>query len=392
MTHVLNAIQTKFLRRIRRNSMVVMAATAIAVAPLASTPVSAATPSINAQVGSVISASTMTLPAELRSLATGKKITYVSTDIQNQKIVVSGAVITPKVQPREPKVVAWGHGSTGLADQCAPSKNLNLFWPEAVAAVKSYLQKGWTVAATDYPGLGTAGAHPYLVGESEARAVIDSVRAARKLDAKLTSNWVAVGHSEGGQAALFAGEIADTYGGGLKLKGVVGISPVSNGEIIASMIAGTPGQGYLVMALSGLAAVDSSVNMSSLLAQPAKDRLGVLTSGCLEEILYTYAPLTAEELLVGGQLPDAVIAKLAASANPAQQASTVPILLVQGTADQDVPADLTYLLQSQMYPYGIPTFLHVVEGADHITTVIDSTDFVRGYITDRFLGLSAPSN
>ena len=39
--------------------------------------------------------------------------------------------------------------------------------------------RGYVVAATDYPGLGTPEAHPYLVGDSEARAVLDSVRAAR---------------------------------------------------------------------------------------------------------------------------------------------------------------------------------------------------------------------
>jgi hypothetical protein len=35
--------------------------------------------------------------------------------------------------------------------------------------------------ATDYPGLGTPGVHAYLMGESEGRAVLDSVRAARNL-------------------------------------------------------------------------------------------------------------------------------------------------------------------------------------------------------------------
>lgn len=353
---------------------------------------SAASVAITAPVGSVLSVSRMTLPAELQSLATAKKISYVSTNIQNQKIVVSGAIITPKKQAAQPRVVAWGHGSTGIADQCAPSKNLDVFWPEAVTAVKSYLQKGWTVAATDYPGLGTPGAHPYLMGDSEARAVIDSVRAARKLNDKLGKDWVAVGHSQGGQSALFAGEIADTYGGGLNLKGVIAIAPVSNAEIIASMIAGTPGQGYLVMALYGLAAIDSSVKPSELLAQPAKDLSGVLQSGCLMETLYAYAPLTADELLVGGALPDDIIAKLAIYANPAQQASTVPVLLVQGTADQDVPADLTYLLDSQICSYGTPTYLHVVDGADHIGSVEQSTAFVSSYISARFAGQLAPNN
>jgi hypothetical protein len=30
------------------------------------------------------------------------------------------------------------------------------------------LQRGYVVTATDYPGLGTAGPHPYLVGSAKA--------------------------------------------------------------------------------------------------------------------------------------------------------------------------------------------------------------------------------
>ena len=44
------------------------------------------------------------------------------------------------------------------------------------------LRQGYVVVGTDYPGLGVPGIiHPYLIGVSEARAVIDSVRAARDL-------------------------------------------------------------------------------------------------------------------------------------------------------------------------------------------------------------------
>ncbi|MGA9007340.1 MAG: hypothetical protein WB495_10750 [Xanthobacteraceae bacterium] len=43
------------------------------------------------------------------------------------------------------------------------------------------IDRGCVVAATDYPGLGTPQTHSYLVGVSEARAVFDSVRAARTI-------------------------------------------------------------------------------------------------------------------------------------------------------------------------------------------------------------------
>jgi pimeloyl-ACP methyl ester carboxylesterase len=343
-------------------------------------------------VGMVTHQSTMVLPAALQPIATGKRIQYVSTASNGQKIIVSGAIITPKDQPNQPKTVAWAHGTTGLDDHCAPSSNIDVFWPEAVDAVSSYIQQGWTVAATDYPGLGTPDAHPYLVGESEARAVIDSVRAARNLDSKLTNKWVVSGHSQGGQAALFAGEIADTYGNGLNLRGVNAIAPVSNADLLAQAIPGTPGQGYLVMVLFGIAAIGASVNPDELLAQPAKDLLPILQSGCHDEILAAFAPLTAQELLIGGQLPQSVVDKIAHYASPAQQASTAPVLLVQGTADESVPAEITGLLHLQVCSYEVPAYLHLVEGANHSSSVSESTAFVASYLQDRFAGLPAPSS
>ena len=39
------------------------------------------------------------------------------------------------------------------------------------------LEHGYVVAATDYPGLGSMGTHPYLIGVTEAHAVLDFVRA-----------------------------------------------------------------------------------------------------------------------------------------------------------------------------------------------------------------------
>ena len=35
------------------------------------------------------------------------------------------------------------------------------------------LDRGYVVAATDYPGLGTPEVHPYLVGTSEGHAVLE---------------------------------------------------------------------------------------------------------------------------------------------------------------------------------------------------------------------------
>ena len=94
-----------------------------------------------------------------------------------------------------------------------------------IPGLQSFLQDGYVVA-TDYPGLGTQGPAPYLVGSSEARAVLDSVRAARQLPgANAGSHFIVWGHSQGGQAALFAGQLARSYAPELKLQGVAVAAP-----------------------------------------------------------------------------------------------------------------------------------------------------------------------
>ena len=333
--------------------------------------------------GTVLTVSTVTLPSDVAALATIKRISYASTNVSGGAITVTGLVITPKLN-RKFKTVAWGHGTTGLADKCAPSANKDVFWPEARAAVLELLKRGWTVAAADYPGLGTADPHPYLVGGSAARTMIDSVKAARNLDSALSTQYVLDGHSQGGQGALFAGEIAPAYDGNLVLKGVATIAPVSNVDAIAPEIPGSPNQGYLVMGLYGLSVVDSSVKPLDLLAAPARAKVGVLQTGCLPQILEAYAGLTATQLLNGGALPSSVVAKLARWDNPAQAPSSAPILIVQGTLDDAVPVTVTDYLVSQLSQYAQPVQYTKIEGADHEQAVYASTVLVANWIAARF--------
>src|SRR5690349_1934273 len=113
--------------------------------------------------GTVVSSTPATLPAELAPLANGKRISYISSNVTGLPITATGLILTPKTNKKN-RTVVWGHGTTGLADQCAPSASQAVFWPEARAAIAELLGRGWTVAAPDYPGLGTTQAHPYLVG------------------------------------------------------------------------------------------------------------------------------------------------------------------------------------------------------------------------------------
>jgi pimeloyl-ACP methyl ester carboxylesterase len=368
----------------RRSAVRRVAAIQVALLGIAGMTFSVAPAAAAVSPGTVLTATPATLPPELSPLATGKFITYATTAVNGSSITATGLVLTPKTGKKY-RTVVWGHGTTGLADQCAPSLNQGVFWPEARAAVAGLLGKGWTVAAPDYPGLGTPSAHPYLIGASEARSMIDSAKAARNLDSSLSTQYVVDGHSQGGQSALFAGQMAPSYDGPLVLRGVAAIAPVSNVDLLAPLIPGTPGQGYLVMGLYGLNAQEPSFNPNSVLATPAKQRTSVLQTGCLNEILAAYAPLTAEELLVGGALPQPVVTKLAYYDNPAQSAPSAPILIVQGTADDAVPYDITAgPLLDELHAYNQPVDFIPVNGASHDGAVFASVDVVANWIAARF--------
>ena len=124
-------------------------------------------------------------------------------------------------------VVAWAHPTTGVAENCAPSLLKDAL--DTIPHLPALMALDDVVVATDYPGLGTPGPHPYLVGESEGRAVLDSVRAARQIP-KIGAGprFAAWGHSQGGQAVLFAGSSRSAYAPELTLVGVAAIAPATD--------------------------------------------------------------------------------------------------------------------------------------------------------------------
>ena len=203
--------------------------------------------------------------------ASAYRVLYRSTGLKGEPIAVSGVVVVPDGPPpaQGRPIVAWAHPTTGIVPHCAPS--LAFFVFQQMQGLRDMVARGYIVTATDYPGLGTAGPHPYLVGQSEGRAVLDSVRAARNLAAMSASNRFAVwGHSQGGQAALYAGQLAKDYAPELNLVGVAAAAPATDlGALMRDDLPTPGGKNLLAMTLWSWARVydapiDQVVSASAL--------------------------------------------------------------------------------------------------------------------------------
>ena len=85
------------------------------------------------------------------------------------------------------------------------------------------------VVAPDYPGLGSAGIHPFLIGEDTARSVIDGERAAcATRGAAAGSRYAVWGESQGGHAALWTAQASRAYAPDLTLVEAAAAAPPTN--------------------------------------------------------------------------------------------------------------------------------------------------------------------
>lgn len=190
--------------------------------------------------GDVIWWRPLTGPAALKCARKNELVLYCSEAADGAPIAVSGIIALPRTSPRGEgyPVVSWAHGTLGLGGKWAPSRD-----SAAIAAelpehhfinqaphilLNALLKRGFAVVMTDYEGMGTPGPHPYLLGTSEARGVLDIVRAARLLHPELSRHLTIIGHSQGGQAALFAAHHAPTWTPELDLRGVAALAPASH--------------------------------------------------------------------------------------------------------------------------------------------------------------------
>lgn len=123
-------------------------------------------------------------------------------------------------------VVSNEHGTSGVADACAVTGTV-----AGAGLAGLFGARGMIGIAPDYPGLGTAGTHPYLVARSEGRSALDALRAADRLAAHLgvptSGRHAVVGLSQGGHAVLSAAAEHAAYAPEVEIRAFAASGPAS---------------------------------------------------------------------------------------------------------------------------------------------------------------------
>ena len=344
-------------------------------------------------------AGTLIREQEIPNLYPGAKayrVLYKTTGLDRSPAVASGLIVVPNgPAPRGGRpVVAYTHGIVGVARGCAPSLRTTGAG-QFIEGLGQFIAAGYVVAATDYGGLGTPGPYAYLSGPVAAMNAIDIVRAARGLRVAHAGRSFAVwGHSEGGQAALFAAQLAASYAPGLHLVGAAAGAPVPEPVRVFRINRATAGGKLLIaMALTAWERAFHDPAILELVAPSARATAGAVAERCLygKEGAALAAQAAAITFAAAPEWRAEPWRRILAEATPGGRPIAVPLLLIQGGADKVIPPVLTERLARSLCAAGETVELRLYPAAEHAEAGIVASPDVAAWIAGRFAGAAAPS-
>lgn len=300
-------------------------------------------------------------------------------------------------------VVGWGHQTTGVADRCAPSLTDDL--AGRASYLDTFLANGFAVVAPDYEGLGSDGVHPYQHLASAGRSIIYAVDAAVSQYTELSSRYAVVGHSQGGHAALGAGEYAAELTS-VELAGVVAIAPSSNFRaqylLLEATItdasrsladrarAATTQLLFSALTTSGIAAANPTLDTDDFFGANGADLLSSLEAVCLDElrdvvINSVVAPLAfdgnVDSVIANSVIDIPEVAQFLASNEPGTEMIAAPVLLLQGLLDSVVFPESTSNLNNLLRNQNNTESEQIqYASADHSTVVETSANDVLSFL------------
>ena len=330
--------------------------------------------------------------------AVAARLLYRSTGLAGEPIAVSAVIVAP-TKPSPPgglPVVAWAHPTTGVARKCAPSLLLDAIMP-TITGLSEMVERGYVVVATDYPGLGTDGEHPYLVGVSEGRAVLDSVRAARTLT-HAGNRFAVWGHSQGGHAALWTGELARTYAPELDLIGIAAAAPASElAKLFDDDLGTTAGQILTALSLWSWSRVYDT-SLASVVQPTAIEPVGKIGGQCVSGFVDLMVDASAYSQIQRGFLkgdPTKIVpwsTYLAESTPGSHAGKWPPVFIAQGGDDKIVDPPVTTNFAIKLCDQGVDVRYFSVPGATHDIIANVSAKNAIAWIADRFADRLAPTD
>lgn len=347
---------------------------------------------VPADMGTLLAANPLDERRWLPGAGAAYRILYATPNQHGRPALSTGAVYLPHGSPPDGgfRLIAYGHGTVGLGDQCTPSARTPD--PDTGAYLASWLEAGYALVITDYQGLGTPGVHPYLHGMTEANSIVHAVRALDQMALPISRDWVLVGHSQGGHAALHTARFASDIDAGVaaRLLGTVAIAPGVHVERLLPLVrpelpaVAPPGiVVYALLIAAGMRETYPELPIEEILTPRGQQLVDYALFQCTRAVRDAVTGLQPRDILARApaEIPgiqDLVSEYLAVPATGYRG----PLLIVQGLPDLAVPAPLTLGFAAELASNGEQFDLVVHPAADHLTVLRETRREVAEFVAD----------
>jgi hypothetical protein len=348
------------------------------------------------------------------------KVQYSSTDASGAKVAVSGTIAVPTAAwtgSGTRPVVAFNPGTLGIGSQCAFSKQLSGQFQDEYEGtnIQKALQAGIAVAATDGIGYLNGQVHPYVIGADSGHALLDIARAAGQVPGSglsATTRTAIWGYSEGGQASLWAAQLAKTYAPSLNIVGAAAGGVPGDLTVVGNQLNGSPFAGFLADAAIGLSTAYPSLPFTSLLNSTGKSAVAAAKTTCLLGTLANFVGAKLESFTTNGyslaqlrniagpdgttwgQVLDAQTlgVNIGKPGSGAKYTIGFPTMQYRGAAEEIIDTKSENATRDAYCKAGITTDWDQGYPGEHLIADGQAVDNVVSWLTDRFNGKTAPDN
>ena len=326
--------------------------------------------------------------------AKATRIVYHSLDAEGRAVASSAFVVVPAGSPPPQgwPVIAWAHGTSGVARQCAPSLMKDLYYGEL--GLTDLILAGYAIVAPDYHGLGTPGPHQYVNRTAQVNDVLYAVPAARHAVPALAKRWVVDSHSQGGLAAWGVAE-RESLMQDPDYLGAVSIAGASRLDELLTHLGDTPGVGfYLAFMAYGIHARFPSFAVTDMLTPAAMQHYpAASTEGCWYHGYALYAGQTSRALLKPNWTENPWLRRFLRENDLGTVAVKGPLLVIAGEADVTVPLEEVRQTVARACKVGSRQLsFRSYPGLDHDPSMAKTVPDQLTWIGDRFAGVPAPND
>ncbi|MDJ0644112.1 MAG: lipase family protein [Erythrobacter sp.] len=357
-------------------------------------------PAVSDTPGALLSRQAINAAALIPGAATGSTFLYRSTDGLDgtSPITVSGAVYLPEGDaPADGwPLIAWSHGTVGVADRCAPSTNGRS--ERDLTYLSNWLRKGYAIVASDYQGLGSEGPHPYMATRPMAYSNLDAIRAVQQGAFPVSKAVVVTGQSQGASGAIATAGYAPAYAPEIDLRGISATGVPYFPPVIQQMLTQvdpatpTPQNTYTLYLMILAEALDPTFRLQDAVDPAVWPTVSKAYDQCVFELTES---VMADGLTPGDISTPAIVARqpkvFEALAYPTLKLS-VPAFVGSGEVDTVTPLPMQRLFVQRACAAGSTIEARQYAGAGHNGGLLNSMGHVEAFVAKAFAGEDVAGN